>query len=73
MKVGWFNWRYTLRKSSKKSNLKQWKIRGAIDTSMRFMIASYSWLFSTALYGTFTVAEAIKKPHSSVQWHSIYN
>ena len=33
------------------------KVRGEIDTSVRFIIIIYSFIFSMILYGTFAIEE----------------
>ena len=72
MTSGWFNLKCTHNvcrrtKSSKKSNITQWKVRGAIDTSIRFIIAIYSFIFSMILFSSFAITDAIdsNKDH---QW-----
>ena len=39
------------KRNQSKSNITQWKVRGAIDTSIRFIICVYSILFITIRYG----------------------
>ena len=55
--AAYFNWKCTHKNSDKKSNVTQWKVRGAIDTSIRFIISIYSFIFSMVLYGTFTISD----------------
>ena len=39
----------------KKSNITQWKVRGAIDTSIRFIISVYSFVFIFVLFAVFEI------------------
>ena len=49
----YFNCRLTYCcRTKKKSNITQWKVRGAIDTSVRFIISIYSWIFIVISYSS---------------------
>lgn len=54
MSPGWFNWtgKYftSINKNSNTINIKQWKVRGAIDSCIRFIIAVYSIIFISIRY-----------------------
>ena len=71
MTSAYFNWKCTHRKSHKKSNIVQWKVRGAIDTSVRFIIVIYSFMFSMILYGTFAISDKVSgSDKSGYQWQA---
>ena len=72
MTAAYFNWKCTHRKSDKKSNITQWKVRGAIDTSVRFIIAIYSFLFSMVLFGTFAISDKVSHSDKSIfRWQAV--
>eukprot|EP00484_Ammonia_sp_Unknown_P030327 CAMPEP_0197034274 /NCGR_PEP_ID=MMETSP1384-20130603/12438_1 /TAXON_ID=29189 /ORGANISM="Ammonia sp." /LENGTH=347 /DNA_ID=CAMNT_0042464181 /DNA_START=376 /DNA_END=1419 /DNA_ORIENTATION=+ len=47
MSAPYFNWVGRWRTKNIKSNILQWKVRGAIDAGIRFVIAIYSFCFTT--------------------------
>ena len=50
MSAGYFNLDWRSMGNEKKSNITQWKVRGAIDTSIRFIIVIYSFVYISILF-----------------------